>query len=58
MAARKTARDYAAEIRALKDERDTALEERDEAYQKLEDIDVVLYGAEDDEDEDDEEDDE
>ncbi|HEU0175094.1 MAG TPA: hypothetical protein VFV58_12615 [Blastocatellia bacterium] len=53
MAAKKTARDYAAEVRALKDERDQALEERDEAYSKLEDIDVVLYGEEDEDDDDD-----
>lgn len=52
---RKTARDYAAEIRALKDERDQAIDDLEEANQKLSDIDAVLYGEED---EDDDEDDE
>jgi hypothetical protein len=60
MPSKKSVRDYAAEVRALKDERDEAIEDRDEAIAKLEEIDVVLYGEgeDDSDDEGDEDDDE
>lgn len=53
----RSAKDYAAEIRTLKNERDALQEELEDANDKLSNIDSVLYGEEDD-DEDDEEDDE
>jgi predicted nucleic acid-binding Zn-ribbon protein len=52
----KSARDYATEIRTLKNERDALQEELDDANDKLSNIDSVLYGEE--EEDDDEEDEE
>ena len=56
---KKTARDYAAEIRALKEERDQLADDLEEANTKLEEIDTILYGddGDDGDDEEDEEDD-
>jgi len=50
---RKTTRDYAAEVRALKEERDQYAEDLEEANSKLEEIDTVLYGGDEDDEEDD-----
>ncbi len=48
----KTTRDYVAEIRALKEERDTLADELEDANSRLEEIDEILGEPEDDEDED------
>src|SRR5262245_19242119 len=51
----KTSRDYVAEIRALKEERDSLADELEDANSRLEEIDEILGGSSD-EDEDEEED--
>jgi hypothetical protein len=55
---KKSARDYAAEVRALKEERDQLADDLEEANSKLEEIDEVLYGADEEDEEDEEDDDE
>lgn len=50
----KSTKDYAAEVRALKSERDSLQDELDEANEKLNEIDGVLYGEEEEEDDDEE----